>query len=91
MRISTGKGEWLRQRMRRYNFGEYWLGVNCRCVSYADHRSGTSALRMIIGLWWWYFDVQLLKWNTRLRAPERILSLREVLEAGHPVYKDDNE
>lgn len=85
IKISTGRGEraaaWLRRRMDR----RFAVGVSARPVSYADHRSGWSAVVMEVSLGWWGVCWTLLRWRSRPYKEYRTISLAEQIRRDHPT------
>ena len=97
MKLTTTAGERLRNRMRNptYRYGRTWgLGLEARCVSFADHRSGTSALQVVLQLGYWLWHFYPITWPTPRQPYVPVVSLREQLEQTHgkrQTRKDDDD
>lgn len=88
--VGSERGEKLRDLFRRRSdvfTSPFVLGIEVRPVTFADHRSGWSAVRLTLNLGWWHWSFSLVRWPTPRRRV-RILSLREQL---HHEHGDDEE
>lgn len=89
--VSTDRGEryaaWLRRRPdRRFAFG-----VAFRAVTFADHRSGWSAVWAEFSLGWWLFRVVLLRWPNKPYKEYRTISLAEQIRRDHGPSLEETE
>lgn len=84
--------EWLHNAIRKNLDGCWLFGIKIRSVTFADHRSGTSAISVVVGLGplgvWGFYPIT---WQTERRPVERYVSLREQIEAVHGRGKTDEE
>jgi hypothetical protein len=83
-------GEWLEVRIRRRNADHVWrFGFDIRAVSFGDHRSPWSAIRLTFSFGPWSAAVYPIYWWTRRRPVERIITLQEKLAATHGTVRRD--
>lgn len=75
--ISTDRGEKINKRLNCR------FGFEIQRVTYADHRSGWSGIKLHLYLIWWYFGFGILRWKTRYKPLEATYTLRQQVEDTH--------
>lgn len=89
--ISTARGErmrdWFRSKRRDRLNREFAFGFSVRAVTFADHRSGWSALLVNVDLGWWCFTFYPVRWKNGPSDADkyRIVTLAEQVAKEHGV------
>ena len=85
LEIKTRNGKAITSWFRQTCNHKKLLGLTCMPVLFGDHRSGWSALQVVIGLFWWEWVFYPLVWRTPPRKEVVYVSLADQVRRDHKI------